>query len=132
MNVSFPAHRLHGKPDRSRAVAVLAVGERASRELPQDVVQPVDRLHRCGGIEERRIGERALGDVDEQPDAVGDIFVERRLERRDQGRVQPILSQTGGLPEYPEKGRAGRDKLAERGDELQFAAARRASSTRSS
>ena len=73
---------LHGEPQLAGFVAVAAVRERPSRELAQDVVQAVDRLDGRGRILEGRVGERPLGDVDEQPDAVGDVLVERRLERR--------------------------------------------------
>ena len=51
-----------------------AVGEGPTGELSQDVVESIDRLHSGGGILEGGVGERALGDVDEETDAVGNVL----------------------------------------------------------
>ena len=66
--------------DLPRLVAMLTIREGPARELPQDVVQSVDCLHRGSGVLKRRVGERAFGDVDEESQAVGDVLIERRLQ----------------------------------------------------
>ena len=43
-------------------------------------MQPVDRLYGCRRVEKRRVGERPLGDVDQQAQSVGDVLVERALQ----------------------------------------------------
>ena len=60
-----------------------AVGEGPAGELSQDVVKPVDRLHCSCGVFEGGVGERALREVNEQTDAVGDILIERWLQADD-------------------------------------------------
>ena len=91
-------------------------------ELPQDVVQSVDRLHSGGGILKRRVRERAFRDVDEESDAVGDVLIERRLQAEDQSSVQSILvHSSGGLPVHAEKRAARGNELAEGRDKLQQA-----------
>ena len=43
-------------------------------------MEPVDGLHRGGRIEERGVGQGALGDVDQQPEPVGGVLVEGPLQ----------------------------------------------------
>ena len=83
-DVSFPAHCWRCQPDLACLVAVLAVGEWASCELAEEVVEAVDRLHGCGRIEEWGVGERAFGDVDEEPEAVGHVTIERPFRLHDE------------------------------------------------
>ena len=75
-----PIHHRHDQAHFAVLVAVAAVGEHASRQLPQAVMQPVDGLHGGRRVEEGRVGERTLGHVDEHPHAVGDVLVERAFE----------------------------------------------------
>ena len=99
-----------------------AVRKRAPRKLAQDVVQAVDRLHGRRRILESRLGQRPLGDVDEQPNAVRDVLVECRLEGEDERLPEPILVEPGRAAVDAEERRAGGDELAECGNELQPAA----------
>src|SRR5215207_1912796 len=98
MDVCLPAHVPHGESDPARLVEMPTVGKRPAGELPQDVVQSVDRLHGGGGVLKRRVSERAFRDVDEKSDAVGDVLIERRLKAEDQSSVQSILVDSSGLP----------------------------------
>jgi len=60
-------------------------------------VQSVDRLDGGGGVLEGRVGERSLRDVDEEPQSVGDVLVERRFELQAQRREECVLVQVVGL-----------------------------------
>jgi len=60
--------------------------ELAAGDVAEAVVQPVERLDGGRRVEERRVGERSLGDVDEQPQPVGDVLVE--------GALQPLGTAT--------------------------------------
>ena len=53
VHVRVPVHGAHDQAYLAGLVAMLVARERAGRDLTQAVVQPVDRLHRGGGIEER-------------------------------------------------------------------------------
>ena len=46
-------------------------------------MEPIDRLHGGRRIEERRVRERPLCDVDEHAQAVGHVLLERPLETQD-------------------------------------------------
>ena len=85
-------------------------------------MQAVDRLHGGRRIEERRVRERPLGDVDEHAEAVGDVLVERPLEPQDDV-VGDVLGEAGRRSPsvHAQERRPGRHELAERGHELERA-----------
>ena len=64
-------------------VTELTVGDRASRQLAQAIVQAVDRLHRRHGVLPCRLGQRPLGDVHQQSQAVPDVLVQRSFHAED-------------------------------------------------
>jgi hypothetical protein len=51
-------------------------------------VQAIDRLHGRRRILERSVRVRALCDIDEQTNAIGDVLVERRFQLQDERVVQ--------------------------------------------
>ncbi len=118
-NVVVPAHRLDEQTDLAVVVPDAAVGQGPARELPEDVVQSVDRLDGGGGVLEGRVGERSLRDVDEEPQSVGDVLVERRFELQAQRREECVLVQVVGLAVDDEQRAACRDEGAQRRDELE-------------
>ena len=56
------------------------VGQTAHCQLPQAVVESIQRLDRCGRIEERRVRQGPLGHVDEHPEPVRDVLLERSFQ----------------------------------------------------
>ena len=73
------------------------------------------------GILEGGVGERALGDVDEETDAVGDVLIERRLQADDQRPAHRVLVHGSGCSVDSEEGAAGGHELAEGRNELEQA-----------
>ena len=121
MDVCLPAHGSNGESDLSRLVAMPTVRKRPAGELPQDVVQSVDRLHSGGGVLKRRVSQRAFRDVDKESNAVGDVLIERRFQAEDQSFVQSILVHSSGLPVHTEERAVRGNELAEGRDKLQQA-----------
>ena len=93
MNVVLPGHRLHEQSNLAVLIRNATVGERPTRELSEDVVQAVDRLHGRRGVLKWRLRQRALRDVDQEPHPVSDVLVESRLELQAQRREEPVLVQ---------------------------------------
>ena len=81
-------------------------------------MEPVDRLHRSGGILERRLRQRAHGDVDEETDPVRDVPVERRLELHHERVAQRRLVERTCIAVDAEERRVGGHELADQRDEL--------------
>ncbi len=84
-------------------------------------MKAINRLYCSCRVEERRVGERALGHVDEHPHPVRNVFVERAFET-EQHAVGDILAVEGisGSGDVEQR-RAGRHERAERGPHLQYA-----------
>ena len=96
---------------------MLAAWELPGRELAQEVVDAVDRLH--GGRRVERLAERAHADVDEQPRAVGEVLGERPL-RVEGDPAQDLRRDV--VPRHAldaHQRRAGRHEVAERGKHLE-------------
>src|SRR4029453_1836303 len=60
VNVVLPGHCLHEQSNLAVLIRNATVGERPTCEVPEDVVQAVDRLHGCRGILKCRFRQRAL------------------------------------------------------------------------
>ncbi len=84
-------------------------------------MQAVDRLHRCRGVLEWRLRERALRDVDQKPHPVRDVLVESRLELQAQRREEPVLIQVLGRAVNDEQRSARGNERAKSRDELEHA-----------
>src|SRR4051794_24201050 len=83
MDVRLPRHHRYLEPNDALIVSMEAIRKWPARELAQAVVEPVDRLHGGRRIEERRVRERPLGDVDEHAQAVRHVLLERSFEAQD-------------------------------------------------
>ena len=59
------------------------VWEWPANELPQNVMDAVDCLDSGSGILERRVGKGTLRDVDQETDAVGNVFIQSPLQLQD-------------------------------------------------
>ena len=82
-------------------------------------MQPVDRLHGCGRVLERGIRQRPLGDVDQQPEAVGHVLLERPLQCEHDPLRDVVVLQLVRLAGHLEQRRAGGDELPERRHHVQ-------------
>ena len=67
-----------------------AVRERSDNELPQDVVEAIDGLDGRARILEWRVRQGPRRDVDEQPDPVRDVLLQRPLQLNVQRIEQPL------------------------------------------
>ena len=67
-------------------------------------MQAVDGLHGGGRIQERRVRQRPLRDVDEHPEAVGDVLVEGPLQAEHDAPRTSSWSSVGRSPLHPRTG----------------------------
>jgi hypothetical protein len=80
-----PVHDGLDEAQRTPVVEMGTVGQFATGDLPQAVVQTVDRLDRSRRVLERRVRQRPFRDVHEQAKAVRGVLLERAFETERHG-----------------------------------------------